>query len=166
MEWWPLIRKDLLVLLLLSIANSAPILARLILKDRFSLPLDLGVKWIDGRPIFGSHKTIRGVISSIVCTALFARLIGFSLVTGVLLSVISMFSDLLSSFIKRRCGLKSGAKATGLDQIPEALIPLIILKDGLLLTYYDIVAIVTLFFLVEVLLSPLLYVLKIRRAPH
>ena len=42
------------------------------------------------------------------------------LVFGLAFSALSMAGDLLSSFIKRRRGLPSGARSTALDQLPEA----------------------------------------------
>ena len=43
-----------------------------------------------------------------------------------ILAAASMAGDLLASFLKRRFGLKVHAQAIGLDQIPEALLPLLL----------------------------------------
>jgi CDP-archaeol synthase len=52
----------------------------------------------------------------------------------------AMAGDLLSSFVKRRFGLAPSSKATGLDQIPEALFPLLACRSALSLTALDIAA--------------------------
>ena len=62
--------------------------------------------------------------------------------------------DLLSSFVKRRLGLASSSMAIGLDQIPEALVPALLSCVLLPLDWLDILAVVTLFFVANLVLSP------------
>ena len=50
------------LLLLLGVANSAPIAARRLLGDRWAAPLDFGLNFVDGRPLLGRGKTIRGEV--------------------------------------------------------------------------------------------------------
>ena len=50
------------LLLLLGVANGMPVLARKVLKDAFAAPVDAGLKFVDGRALFGDSKTIRGII--------------------------------------------------------------------------------------------------------
>lgn len=154
------------VLLLLGIANGTPIFAKALLKDRLGAPLDGGLKLADDRPIFGNSKTVRGVAVSIVCTALAARLLGFEWIVGASLAAISMVGDLLSSFVKRRLGLKPHARAPGLDQIPEALLPLLVLHTPLGLGWADILTLLAAFIVAEIILSQLLFWLHIRDRPY
>lgn len=56
--------------------------------------------------------------------------------------------------------------APGLDQIPEALLPTVAAAFYLELTFLDVVLIVALFFSLEVILSPLLFLLNIRKRPY
>jgi hypothetical protein len=56
--------------------------------------------------------------------------------------------------------------APGLDQIPEALLPTVAAAFYLELTLLDVVLIVALFFSLEVILSPLLFLLNIRKRPY
>jgi hypothetical protein len=63
-----------------------------------------------------------------------------------------MIGDLFSSFCKRRFGLPSSSRARGLDQIPEALLPLLACRDLLILTGGDIVLCVVVFVVGEVVL--------------
>ncbi|MEK7207477.1 MAG: CDP-archaeol synthase [Pseudomonadota bacterium] len=154
------------VLLLLGIANSAPLFGKKIFGASFRYPIDGGVKFLDGRPLLGPSKTIRGLALSIAVTALAAPLLGFDWVTGALLSAVSMLGDLVSSFVKRRLGLPSSSMALGLDQIPESLFPLLALKARLGLTAWDIAGVVLAFMVLELLLSRLLYGLHLRDRPY
>ena len=56
------------VLVLLTLANGAPVMAKLILRKRCAMPLDGNRTFIDGKPLFGASKTIRGVVVAVVAT--------------------------------------------------------------------------------------------------
>jgi predicted MPP superfamily phosphohydrolase len=103
--------------------NLLPPLASLICKDRFSRPLDGGRLWLDGRPVFGPHKTVRGVLTSIIGGTAVFHLFNMPWWATAAAAVLAMTGDLLSSFIKRRFSLGSGANVVVLDQIFEALFP-------------------------------------------
>jgi CDP-diglyceride synthetase len=154
------------ILLLLGVANATPILAKKIFGQRFSFPIDGGIHWPDGRALLGSSKTVRGVLLSIVATALAAPLLGLTPALGAALAASSMLGDLLSSFTKRRMGLKPHSQALGLDQIPEAALPLILLHAQLGLSLWQGMVIVFLFFVLELLLSRLLYRWHLRDRPY
>lgn len=49
--------------LLLGVANTAPLVAKRLFGPRWSAPLDGGLIFFDGRPLFGSSKTIRGLVA-------------------------------------------------------------------------------------------------------
>lgn len=154
------------VLLLLGAANGAPILASRLLRERWDAPLDGGRTWRDGRPILGSSKTFRGILAAAVCTAGIAPLLGFSAWTGLAVAAGAMTGDLLSSFAKRRLGLPAHARASGIDQVPEALLPLLLLRPALGLSVTDILVALLAFIILAVLLSRLLYRLNIRDRPY
>ncbi len=154
------------ILILLGVANGTPIFARKLLGNRFGAPLDGGLKLRDGRRLFGNSKTIRGLLVAIAATALVAPLLGIEVMIGAGLAAASMLGDLASSFTKRRLGLRLHAKALGLDQIPEALLPLLLLRVRLGLGAGDIVLIVALFIALELVLSQFLYRLGIRDRPY
>ena len=116
------------LLVLLGIANSAPIAAKRTLHELFSYSLDGGLVFFDGRPLFGSSKTIRGILAAVLVTAVCAPLIGLEWQMGVLIARVSMGGDLFSSFLKRRMKLPSSSRATGLDQVQESLFPAIACK--------------------------------------
>jgi hypothetical protein len=154
------------VLVLLGVANGTPIFATRLFGKRFSAPLDGALKLADGRPLFGPSKTVRGLVLSLVCTTLAALLLDFEWITGAGLAAASMLGDLLSSFLKRRLGLRAHSQAFGLDQIPESLLPLLLLREHLGLGYADIALIVAAFIVLELILSRLLYTLHIRDRPY
>ena len=52
------------LLVLLTLANGTPIVAKKLFGHRFSCPLDNGTILFDGRPLFGPSKTIRGIVGS------------------------------------------------------------------------------------------------------
>lgn len=143
-----------------------PVITKDILRDRIVVPVDGHAKWVDGRPLFGASKTFRGVFFSVLATSLCAALLGLSWKMGVLLASVAMAGDLLSSFLKRRLNLPEGAKATGLDQVPESLFPLLACQHALSLTVLDIILTVALFFAGELLLSRLLYRFRLRDHPY
>jgi CDP-2,3-bis-(O-geranylgeranyl)-sn-glycerol synthase len=137
------------LLLLLAVANTAPIAAKRWLGARWSRPLDGGLRFVDGRPLLGPSKTVRGVLASVVATTLAAALLGLPAQAGATIGAVAMAGDALSSFVKRRLGIASSGKATGLDQIPEALLPLLAVQGMLSLSAGLVAAVTLLFFAIE-----------------
>ena len=156
----------LYALLLLGTANGTPVFARKLFKDRFAAPIDGGITLPDGQPLFGPSKTVRGLALSIATTTLAAHLLGFDCSVGALFAATSLSGDLLSSFTKRRLGMALHAQAFGLDQIPEALLPLLLLRVSFGLSVADIAVTVAAFFILELALSPILFSLNIRDRPY
>ena len=154
------------LLLLIAVANGTPVIAKKLLGDALSYPLDAGRTFLDGRPFFGSSKTIRGIVSSIIATLVCAPVLGLTLTTGLIVGTAAMAGDILSSFIKRRMGYASSSKALGLDQIPESLLPALVCDNLLGLTVADIILVVALFTVGEIVLSRLLFRMNIRDQPH
>jgi hypothetical protein len=159
---WPILQ----LLFLLVLANGTPVFAKKILGERFAYPLDGGVEFVDGRPLFGRSKTIRGVLLAVLVTMAGGSLIGVEWVIGFLVGSLAMAGDLLSSFLKRRMDLPPSSRASGLDQLPEALFPLLACRNLLSLTMADIGATAALFFIGEVLFSRVLYAARLRDRPY
>jgi len=154
------------VLLLIIAANGAPIFGRLLMKGRWSTPLDGGVRFIDGRPLLGKSKTYRGVAFSLVGTVLAADVLGMPFEIGLIVGGLAMLGDCLSSFIKRRLDYDPGAMALGLDQIPESLFPLLGVWAPLSLSALGIIGTVGAFMVLDLTFSPILYKFHIRKQPH
>jgi CDP-2,3-bis-(O-geranylgeranyl)-sn-glycerol synthase len=153
-------------LLLLTLANGAPVVAKKVFGSRFTLPLDAGALLFDGRPVFGTSKTVRGILASVVATAIGAALLGLHYELGSLLAIVAMAGDLFSSFLKRRLNLPSSSQAIGLDQVPESLFPLLACRVALSLSYADIFVAVWVFFVGELAISRILYMLRVRDQPY
>src|SRR3981081_4372932 len=93
------------ILVLLTLANGTPIVAKKVFGPRFTLPLDGGSTFYDGRPLFGPSKTVRGILTSIVITTAGAPLVGLDLTIGAIIASAAMaghgFSRFLNSTPKR-----------------------------------------------------------------
>lgn len=120
-------------------ANAAPVLIG------GGLPMDLGRKFPDGKPIFGKNKTFRGFFSGLaVGTAVsFAESIFFPeypVLLGFSISLGALLGDLTGAFIKRRLGIAPGNLLPVIDQIDFIIgaivfsLPLKILSFELVLT--------------------------------
>jgi CDP-2,3-bis-(O-geranylgeranyl)-sn-glycerol synthase len=115
------------------LANMAPVIVKKV--PMFLIPIDAGRTWKDGRPIFGSHKTWRGLVfATLFGAAAFAvqqRLYSFGpwrsislvdyaaqpAILGVLLGLGAILGDLAKSFAKRRVGVASGKPWIPFDEI-------------------------------------------------
>jgi len=154
------------LLLLLIVANGAPLVASRLLGRRLASPVDGGCRWRDGRPLLGPSKTWRGLVVGALACAMLAVLLGYGFYFGLLYGVLALAGDLLSSFLKRRLGLAASARAIGLDQLPEAVLPMLMAWWVLGLGILQAALVVAVFALLNICLSPLLYRLGIRRQPH
>ncbi len=152
-------------LILIIVANAAPVALTTLLLNRPGYPLDFDVTLPDGRPLLGPSKTLRGSCAAVLACGIAALVLGYPLVTGLKAGGATMLGDLLSSFTKRRLGRPSSSRATGLDQVPESLFPALVLAPDLGLGFAQVLAIVLVFFVLEVIVSPVLYRLGLRKTP-
>jgi CDP-2,3-bis-(O-geranylgeranyl)-sn-glycerol synthase len=154
------------VLFLLGVANGAPVLAKWLIGGRFDWPIDGSARLSDGRALFGSSKTYRGVATSLLATMAAAELARLSWAFGAIVAALSMAGDLLSSFAKRRCGAAPSDQMLGVDQIPEAILPALFAAWAMGLSILDVLVVVVLFFIAELVGSRLLFALKIKDRPY
>ena len=82
------------------------------------------------------------------------------------MGLLAMCGDLVSSFVKRRLGMSPSSRALGLDQIPEALIPLWVFREDFGLSWASLVYTVAAFFILELVLSRILFKLRVRKQPY
>jgi CDP-diglyceride synthetase len=155
----------LVLLILIIVANGAPILADDLLGRRWAWPIDGGLVFSDGHRILGSSATVRGLVIAVLVAGVLSPLLGHSFWTGVLIGVWAMLGDILSSFVKRRLGVSPGEMAFGLDQIPESLLPLLVVAGDYRLGWDDILILVLAFALFDLVVSRLLYRLHLRKRP-
>ncbi|MBS3805154.1 MAG: CDP-archaeol synthase [Oleiphilaceae bacterium] len=156
----------LALFLLLVVANGSPVLAQRLLQERWSASLDGGRTCRDGRRLLGADKTWRGLLSGSLGCGLAASLMGLGSIFGLFFGLMALLGDLASSFIKRRVGLAPGARATGLDQLPEAVLPLLLAMAWLDIGWVSLVVTALVFTILNIVISPALHRLGIRRRPH
>jgi hypothetical protein len=154
------------LLILLGLANGTPVLVHRLVGSRWSCPLDGGLMLSDQQRLFGSSKTIRGIVCSLFATAAGAVLLGMDWRLGAAIGALAMIGDLSSSFLKRRLRLPSGDRATGLDQIPESLFPVLAARHALSLSVLDILVTTAAFLLGEMALSVVFFRLHLRERPY
>jgi CDP-diglyceride synthetase len=154
------------LLVLITVANGVPVIAKTLLGTRWDRSLDGGATWFDGRPWFGPSKTIRGVVLSLLVTPLVAALMGLPWALGLLVACGTMLGDLISSFIKRRLGRAPSSMALGLDQIPESLLPFLLSRLLVPVSLVEILAGVAIFCVAAPLVSRLFFRLGLRDQPY
>lgn len=154
------------LLLLVVVSNVAPVLAQNLFGQRWEYPVDGGRHWRDGRPLLGKAKTWRGLVAALLLTTLSAGLLQLGWLFGLCFGALAMAGDLCSSFIKRRRGLKSSSKAVGLDQLPEAFLPLFLSSFWLQFSVFYALVLALFFTLASLAVSPLLFRWGLRRKPY
>jgi len=154
------------LLILIIVANAGPILIKNILNEKWNRPIDGGLKFVDGEPLFGKSKTWRGLTASLIITPVIALMLGYSVQTGLLISLLAMTGDLFSSFVKRRLKLPSSSMAPLLDQVPESLLPAVIMMRTFELTLFSIIMLILFFMIFELIVSQILYKMSIRKHPY
>lgn len=154
------------VLLLIIIANAAPVLMSYLFSHRESSAIDAGLNLPDGKRLFGPTKTWRGLIASAVMTIALAFLINLPVLSGLLISITAMCGDLTSSFIKRRLGYAPSSQVIVLDQLLESLFPAIAGSWFWPLDLMQVIIIVVSFLILEIVLSKLLYKIGVRKRPY
>ena len=107
-------------------ANAAPVIFG------GGQPMDFGKTFFDGKPLFGSHKTVRGFLSGLIVgtlvglvqTLLFEQILiqyssqfQYTIFLGFVLSLGALTGDLIESFIKRRLNRAPGSSLPVADQI-------------------------------------------------
>ncbi|HUI60408.1 MAG TPA: CDP-archaeol synthase [Steroidobacteraceae bacterium] len=118
-------------LVLVITANSTPWLLARLFGSHWAVPLDFGCLLRDGQPLFGNHKTWRGVIGAVIATSIVGRMWGLGWVTGGAFGALALVGDALSSAIKRRLRFPPGTEIAVVDQAAEALLPMVLLARPL-----------------------------------
>jgi CDP-2,3-bis-(O-geranylgeranyl)-sn-glycerol synthase len=152
-------------------ANGIPVLTPLIFKCR--IPIDLGHTFIDGRRLIGDNKSIQGVILGISSGLAIGELQSILLndcifiIRALVLSLGSVYGDLLGSFIKRRLKIEPGKSLPIIDQMSFILIAIILY----VIFFKDLDGIQVLFILgitpiMHLTTNVFAYVLGIKRVPY
>jgi CDP-2,3-bis-(O-geranylgeranyl)-sn-glycerol synthase len=140
------------------IANATPILFG------GGTSIDFGRSYLDGRPIFGSHKTFMGFASGL----LFGTAMG--LVQGdirlaLLLSLGALLGDLASAFFKRRINQPPGAPVPLMDQLSFVVGAFLLSSIFYTHSVESIFHVVLITPLIHVIMNTLAYLLKFKNEP-
>ncbi len=131
--------------------------------------LDSGRKFIDGKPIFGSNKTVRGTVSGLICGILAAAAlnvtVSYNFQLGVALSIGAVIGDLGGSFLKRRLGFKPGASLPLLDQLSFVLVALLFAYAVTTVEFIQVLIILLLTPIVHLLTNLLAYLFGFKKVP-
>jgi CDP-2,3-bis-(O-geranylgeranyl)-sn-glycerol synthase len=150
-------------------ANGAPVLFG------GGRPIDSGKLSRDGKPIFGSHKTIRGFVFGLLIGTFvgwvqeaYGPSVGLpqgSIILGFALSLGALIGDLIGSFIKRRMNLKPGAHLPLSDQMDFVLIALLfsLPVQPPTITYALIILVLTA--PIHYMVNIMAYLLKLKKTP-
>jgi len=149
------VRHWLSALMLLMAAHTTPWAAGQLLRERLAAPMDAGMTFADGRRLLGDHKTWRGLVAGMLACALAAWLLGYSVSLGLAFAALALTGDAASSLIKRRLRLAPGREVPGLDQIPEAMTPLLCLSGALGIGVSGAWALTGVFLLLDLVTMPL-----------
>ncbi len=103
----------------------------------------------DGTRVLGDHKTWRGLIVGALACGIVAWLFQLSPFLGIAFGSLALAADTASSFIKRRLRLQPGTEIPGLDQLPEALVPLLVLGRPLGLRLIESVTVALVFLVLD-----------------
>ena len=152
------------MVVLLAAANGTPVIAKKIFRHRFARPLDGGLDFIDGRPLLGTSKTIRGIVASLAITTASAPLVGLSPKIGALVALRRWRAT--SSRASRSAGSacrQAAARSASIkfpNRFSRARLP-----AALSLKAADILLVVAIFFVGEIVLSRVLYALICATSP-
>jgi len=133
MEITHLIINAIIFILPAYCANATPVIAG------GGLQIDLGRKFVDGKPVFGKNKTFRGFLIGLVAGTSVglseSAILHYPLMFGLLLSLGALFGDLAGAFLKRRLGISPGNLLPVVDQadfIVGALVFSLLLSPSML----------------------------------
>lgn len=167
--------------------NVAPILSNVIPGvNRWKTPIDFGRKF-QGREIFGSHKTWRGIVSGMILATLvlwleqlLVRQTGWAhtlvagradylsfptLILGPLFGLGALGGDAIESFFKRRRGIKSGETWLIFDQIDYIIGGILVSLPFVVLPFRLYVYTLLLWFLMHFLASYLGWLIHLKDSP-
>lgn len=165
------------------LANGAPVATKDILKS-IARPIDMGAHF-RGKPLFGSHKTFRGLLAAVVVgIAVFLVQVylyrlpffqnwsffdysefyaEYSILPGFLLGFGAIFGDLVKSFFKRQFGVKAGGRWIPWDQLDFLLGALAFISTIYLLQWQAVVTLLVFTPPIHMAANHIGYYLKIRK---
>lgn len=142
-------------LLMIAAASSVPWAVGRACGDRWAWPLDFDLTLWDGQRLFGAHKTWRGLVAGVVASGLVGWAFGPDWLVGCGVGALALAGDVMSSAIKRRLNRPPGAEIPGLDQVPEALLPLLLFREPLGISVATALVLTFVFTILDLFFLPL-----------
>jgi CDP-2,3-bis-(O-geranylgeranyl)-sn-glycerol synthase len=141
--------------LMIAAASSVPWAVGRVCGNRWAWPLDCDLTLWDGERLFGAHKTWRGLVAGIVASTVVGWALGPGWLVGCGVGALALAGDTLSSAVKRRMNRRPGAEIPGLDQVPEALLPLWLFRGPLGISTTTALVLTLVFTILDLLFTPL-----------
>jgi len=156
----------------------APVIVKKIFNN-LAFPLDFNKK-INNRPVFGKHKTFRGLVFGVIFAIIITfiqfvfydnnilvdiAIIDYSnwLLIGLLMGSGAIFGDLIESFVKRRINYKSGKPFVPFDQLDFVVGGLIFISPLVVLSLNKVIVILILSFILHIIVNHVAYYTGIRK---
>jgi CDP-2,3-bis-(O-geranylgeranyl)-sn-glycerol synthase len=144
-------------------ANGAPVLAG------GGRPIDSGKKFLDGKPIFGKNKTIRGFFFGLAIGIMVglteSLLFKYPVLFAFLSPLGALLGDLAGAFIKRRLGIAPGGLLPLIDQI-DFVVGAILFSLPLMIIYWQLAVVILIITPpIHLFTNFLAYKLKLKRNP-
>lgn len=159
--------SDLLIAIYIAIptyvANSTPVLLG------GGAPIDRERKFIDGRRILGTNKTVRGFSYGLLLGSLaaLAEAILFSnyvlLPVGIVASIGALLGDLSGAFLKRRLNIPPGNPLLVVDQLDFILGAILLTSPILKITAAAALILVVATIPIHLLSNAIAYVLRLKK---
>ena len=112
--------------------------------------MDGGLTLADGTRALGDHKTWRGVVAGTLACGIAAPPMHYDFALGLAFGLLALFADAATSFVKRRLRLNPGAEVPGADQLPEALLPILVLSAPLGVSLLEAAVIAIVFLILDI----------------
>ncbi|MCF7872322.1 CDP-archaeol synthase [Candidatus Woesearchaeota archaeon] len=153
-------------------ANMSPVFFKNV--NFLNFPVDLGKK-LNGKPIFGKNKSVRGIFfASIVgiVVAFIQYLLNFEslhlvdysyfYIIGFLLGFGALLGDLVESFFKRRLNLKPGSPFIPFDQIDYLLGGAVLISIFYSVPFFPLIVVLVFAIPIHIVVNFISYKLKLR----
>lgn len=159
--------NDLLIAIYIAIptyvANSTPVLLG------GGTPIDRGRKFVDGRPILGTNKTMKGFTYGFLLgsMAALAEAVLFRnyllMLAGIVASLGALLGDLFGAFLKRRLDIPPGHPLPVVDQLDFILGALLLTSPVLNVTLGAVLILVIATIPIHLFSNAVAYMLRLKR---
>ena len=169
-----------------AIANIAPVLVSPIpLLRNWNAPID-GGRQFKGKDVFGPHKTWRGLVAGILLATVtlwlqqlaykhtdwanvFSGGVNYEILPlfllGPLFGIGALGGDVIESFFKRRCGIKSGKAWVPFDQIDYIIGAIVVSLPFVIATFVQYAWMIGIWFVMHLLFSYVGWLLGLKKQP-